>query len=168
MKQLILVVLAALAFGLAPDAHAQTTTFTYQGRLNQGSNGARGTFDMQFSLFNVSSGGAALAGPLSATLAVTDGLFSVPLDFGSVPFSNGQNLWLQISVRTNGVGVYTNLSPRQALTSTPYAIHSREATLAISASTATSAATVTANGVNTTALQDNSITAAKIAGGQVV
>jgi hypothetical protein len=168
MKQLHLVVLTALSLLLAPGVHAQTTAFTYQGRINQGTNAARGTFDMQFSLFNVSSGGAALAGPLSATLAVTDGLFSVPLDFGSVPFSNGQNLWLQISVRTNGVGVYTNLSPRQALTSTPYAIHSREATLAISASTATSAATVTANGVNTTALQDNSITAAKIAGGQVV
>src|SRR3954451_2491521 len=112
MKQLHLVVLTALSLLLAPGVHAQTTAFTYQGRINQGTNAARGTFDMQFSLFNVSSGGAALAGPISATLAVTDGLFSVPLDFGTAPFSNGQNLWLQISVRTNGVGVYTNLSPR--------------------------------------------------------
>src|ERR1043165_8293750 len=82
MKQLILVVLIAAAFGLAPGAHGQTTAFTYQGRLNQGTNGARGTFDMQFSLFNVASGGAALTGPISATLAVTNGLFNVPLDFG--------------------------------------------------------------------------------------
>src|SRR5678816_3481874 len=114
MKQLILVVLTAVAIGFAERADAQTTTFTYQGRLNQGTNGARGTFDFQFSLFNVSSGGASIAGPLSATLVLADGVFSVPLDFGSAPFSNGQNLWLQIAVRTNGVGIYTNLSPRQA------------------------------------------------------
>jgi len=51
---------------------------------------------------------------------VSNGLFTVTLDFGAnFP---GANRWLEIGVRTNGGGAYTTLSPRQALTATPYAI----------------------------------------------
>ena len=40
---------------------AQGTAFTYQGRLNDGADLAGGSFDLKFSLFNVSSGGSAMA-----------------------------------------------------------------------------------------------------------
>lgn len=162
MKTLIKL-LCSLLPGLvvSPGLFAQTTAFTYQGRLNQSGSPATGLYDMQFSLFNVASGGAAVAGPLSSTLGVTGGLFTASLDFTGTPFT-GQNLWLQIAVRTNGVGSYSNLAPRQPITSTPYAIRS------INAGMAATANSVVANGANTAAIQDNAITGAKIANGQVV
>jgi hypothetical protein len=48
-------------------------------------------------------------------------LFTVTLDFGAAAFP-GFDRWLEISVRTNGSGSFATLSPRQALTPTPYAI----------------------------------------------
>jgi hypothetical protein len=64
-----------------------------------------------------------VAGPLTNSLtAVSNGLFTVSLDFGAGVFA-GADRWLEIGVRTNGGGAFTMLTPRQALTPTPYAIH---------------------------------------------
>ena len=52
---------------------------------------------------------------------VTNGLFTVTLDFGTAAFQ-GDARWLQIAVRPTGGGSYTTLAPRQALTATPYAM----------------------------------------------
>jgi len=41
---------------LPSTALAQGTAFTYQGRLNSGTNAANGIYDLTFALFNVSSG----------------------------------------------------------------------------------------------------------------
>src|SRR5690348_10476656 len=38
-------------------ATAQSTAFTYQGRLNDGTNPANGTYDLQFGIFDSLSGG---------------------------------------------------------------------------------------------------------------
>jgi hypothetical protein len=106
----------------APTAiRAQGTAFTYQGQLQSGASPATGLYDMTFALFNANSGGAQV-GPTITDLAVpvTNGLFMVILDFGSV--YNGTTYWLQIGVRTNGALLYNPLSPRQQLTPTPYAI----------------------------------------------
>ena len=55
---------------------------------------------------------------------MADGLFTVALDFGSGAFT-GAARWLEIAVRCPaGSGTYTTLSPRQALTSSPYAVFS--------------------------------------------
>jgi len=51
---------------------------------------------------------------------VTNGLFVVTLDFGGV-FS-GDARWLAISVKTNLAASYTDLTPRQQLTPSPYAV----------------------------------------------
>ena len=67
--------------------------------------------------------GDADAGPnhrQNAPVPVNNGLFTVLLDFGAnFP---GADRWLEIAVRTNGVGGYTLQLPLQALTPTPYAI----------------------------------------------
>ena len=55
----------------------------------------------------------------SAT-AVTNGLFTVALDFDPGVFS-GPARWLDIAVRTKGNGTFTTLNLRQALTPSPYA-----------------------------------------------
>lgn len=125
-----------LAVGLAINvfqlpAIAQGTAFTYQGRLNVGTNPATGLFDMRFHIYSAESGGTLVAGPITnAPVAVTNGLFAVGLDFGAGVFTGASN-WLQIGVRTNGSTVaYASLLPRQQLTPTPYAIYAESANAA--------------------------------------
>jgi hypothetical protein len=106
-----------------PSAFAQGTAFTYQGRLLDTSSPANGNYDMRFYLRDALSGG----NPVGATntlapVAVSNGLFTVVLDYGSGIFT-GPARWLEIGVRTNGsVSAYFTLSPREALTAVPYAI----------------------------------------------
>lgn len=56
-----------------------------------------------------------------SAVAVSNGLFTVLLNFGSDVFT-GQERWLDIAVRPAGVGAFTPLTPRQPLTPTPYAL----------------------------------------------
>jgi trimeric autotransporter adhesin len=103
------------------SARAQGTAFTYQGRLNDGSNPAGGTYDLRFSLYDSLGGGSQVGGVLTnAATSVSNGLFTVVLDFGNQ--FPGASRWLEIGVRTNSGGAFVTLSPRQQLTPTPYAI----------------------------------------------
>jgi hypothetical protein len=126
------VVLLASA-SLQLSAWAQGTTFTYQGRLNDGANPANGTYDLTFTLFSVSSGsgaGALVGGPLTnSPVNVSNGLFTVTLDFGANAFT-GPARWLEIGVRTNGGGGFNPLTPRQPATPAPYAIYAASASAA--------------------------------------
>jgi hypothetical protein len=98
------------------------TAFNYQGRLTDGTNPANGSYDLSFSPVDSPSGGTQLGTPqTNSGVLVSNGFFSVLLDFGPSPF-DGSAIWLDISVRTNGSGPYTTLSPRQPLTPTPYAL----------------------------------------------
>ncbi len=56
---------------------------------------------------------------------VTEGLFTVQLDFIDEPFASGTALYLEIRVRPgDSEGPYTTLTPRQLLTPTPFALYS--------------------------------------------
>ncbi len=103
---------------------AQGTAFTYQGRLNDGANPAGGIYDLQFTIYD-SAGAGVQQGPTltNSPTGVTNGLFTVALDFGAGVFTGGDR-WLEIGVRTNGGGAFIALSPRQKITPTPYAIMS--------------------------------------------
>lgn len=106
---------------------AQGTAFTYQGQLKDGPGPANGSYDLTFSLFGVSSGGSAVGGPvIHLATPVTDGLFTVSLDFGTGKFT-GLARWLEIGARTNGSGSFATLTPRQPLTPTPYATYAASA-----------------------------------------
>jgi hypothetical protein len=96
--------------------------FTYQGRLSDGGQPANGQYDLQFRL---------TTGPIEANyvglqvnqayVPVTNGLFTVVLDFGDGVF-DGSPRWLEIGVKPNGsTDPYTVLLPRQAITPNPYA-----------------------------------------------
>jgi len=103
------------------------TAFTYQGQLKKAGNPVNGTCDFQFGLWDASTGGTQIGSTQTKTvISVTNGLFTIPdLDFGSGAFQ-GDARWLEIAVRCPaGSGSYTTLSPRQALTATPYALYSK-------------------------------------------
>jgi uncharacterized protein YjbI with pentapeptide repeats len=120
------IILLLLAIQI-PTVFAQGTAFSYQGRLNDGAAPANGHYDIAFTLFNVNSNGVAIAGPVTnSATGVTNGLFTVAIDFGSGVF-NGNSYWLEIAVRTNGGSGFTTLTPRQPVTPTPYAIFANTA-----------------------------------------
>lgn len=125
---IVLAAVAIVTFGLRfTPVLAQGTAFTYQGRLQNSTNLVTGSFDLVFSLYNVGSGGSNVAGPVTNTaVGVTNGLFTTSVDFGAGAFAGG-NEWLGISVRTNGSGAFSVLTPRQPLTPTPNAIYAETA-----------------------------------------
>ncbi len=121
--------ICALAL-VAPIASGQTpTSFTYQGRLSDGGTPATAQYDLQFALFNSLLGGPQTGGTLTlVNVTVTNGGFSVQLDFGAPPFTSTQARFLEIGVRPGGTfGAFTLLAPRQPVTSTPYAVQSLNA-----------------------------------------
>ncbi len=99
------------------------TTITYQGRLRL--NGGRyvsDRCDFQFELYDAATGGSRVGGPLAVSdVPVTDGYFTVELDFGSV--FDGSDRYLAIAVRCpTGSGGYDGLLGRVQLDSHPYAL----------------------------------------------
>ncbi len=114
----------AIMLSIPTTADAQSTPFTYQGLLKDGGSPANGDFDMVFTLWNdpVLSAPANQVGPTLSfdgaggnppPVTITNGLFTVLLDFGAA--YNGDKRWLEIGVSG------TTLSPRQELTAAPYA-----------------------------------------------
>jgi hypothetical protein len=121
MKITILILLTASLLFLAVASSAQTT-FTYQGRLDSNGQPYNGTVGMDFRLYADESDGFPLATQLGNSVQVDQGLFQVELDFGAQDYSS--ELWLEITV--NGQA----LSPRQAISATPFAIHAAQAQVA--------------------------------------
>lgn len=98
------------------------SNFTYQGQLTDNGSPASGHYDLQFALFTAASGGTAVDTISLANQLVSGGLLNASLDFTNAPY-DGQALWVEVSVRTTGGSSYTTLSPRQAITATPYALY---------------------------------------------
>ena len=102
------------------------TAFTYQGRLTDAGSPANGAYDFEFRLYDAASGGSQVGSTVPlADVIVSNGLFTVQLDFGAAAFT-GDARWLEIQVRAGASsGSYTALSPLQALTAAPYALSLR-------------------------------------------
>jgi hypothetical protein len=185
IKSIVLVASAIFSvFSLGPLAFGQGTAFTYQGRLGNGGSAANGTYDLTFALFNAASGPTQQGSTITSNaIPVSNGLFTVTLDFGNQ--FPGANRWLEIGIRTNGGGSFTTLVPRQLLTSTPYSItaSSLSGTLAASQLSGTISPANIANGtisgamlvsgavgsnqlavgaVTTSALADGAVTSSKM------
>lgn len=114
-----------LGFGGGAAAHAAGVTngFTYQGQLVDTGIVANGQYDLDFRLYDASSGGNQVGADVFANdIPVNNGLFTTQLDFGNV--FNGTALWLEISVRPGASGgAYTTMTPRQSLTAAPFALY---------------------------------------------
>lgn len=109
-------------------AFGQSSTLTYQGKLESAGDPANGLHDFQFLLFAAASGGTQLVPTVCVdSVNVVDGLFTVPIDFGAAVF-DGSPRFMHIFVRSDttagncATGTYSSLSPRQPITATPYAL----------------------------------------------
>src|SRR5215813_11396077 len=117
---------------LSHRASAQTTAFTYQGKVTDSGSTANGNYDFQFKLFDMLTGGTQQGTTQTVTsIAVAAGIFTVQLDFGACPTCfDGAARFLEIAVKPTTGGSFTMLAPRQPVNSTPYAIKSQNATAA--------------------------------------
>jgi hypothetical protein len=117
---LLLSVTGALAQEVGPQSPqaAIGTAFTYQGQLKNASGPVTGSCDFQVSLWDSLANDTGQIGTMQdkSNVVVSNGLFTVQLDFGANAF-NGEARWLEIAVRCPaGSGTYATLSPRQPLT----------------------------------------------------
>jgi hypothetical protein len=116
-----------LSHGFSPEIFAQGTAFTYQGRLNVNGASANGVYDLRFSVWSAVSGPSQVGTTqTNLAVAVSNGLFTVVLDFGAGVFT-GPARWLEIGVRSNGISSFNTLTPRQAITPAPYAMFAANA-----------------------------------------
>lgn len=128
MKRNCILLVAVWLTLIASDVRGQTplgSEFIFQGQLLASGQAATSTADFQFALFDAETGGAQIASTIATSnVALSNGAFTVSLDFGSVAFQ-GDARWLEISVRSPaGAGGFTTLTPRQAMSATPNATYS--------------------------------------------
>lgn len=146
----------ALLIISAIQAAAQTTAFNYQGKLNDAGNPANGSYQLQFKLFDAAAGGEQFGATISdVAVTAAQGVFNTRLDFGAAAFDGGDR-FLEIAVKKNAGDSYTVLSPRQQINSSPYAIQSKNATTADTATDTTKLGGIAANQYVTTMNAGNS------------
>lgn len=105
----------------AAELHAQTSAFTYQGRLTEDGPPANERYDLSFELFHDPCAGSSHGAVTHMAMAVSNGLFTVQLDFGTGVF-DGSPRWIEISMRhPAGSGNYATLVPQQEIMPTPVA-----------------------------------------------
>jgi len=97
------------------------TAFTYQGQLEAGGEPVNDGCDVAFRLYDDPNVGIQVGSAITRTVPISDGLFTVGLDFGGDVFI-GDARWLEIRVKCSGDSDFTTLTPRQALTPAPYAL----------------------------------------------
>jgi hypothetical protein len=120
--------------GQAPARNGQGQgcgTITYQGKLSDGNAAANGQYDLRFTAFDALTGGTAQSGSIVVeNTQITNGVFTVQVNFGSSLTNNLNAGFLEISVRAGtamGSDPFTVLTPRQPITSVPFAVNAQKA-----------------------------------------
>ena len=141
--------LGACALGLQLHAAPMESAFTYQGRLSSSGGQAQdGLYDFRFRLYDAETLGS-IVGVTGDVIAVpvTNGLFTVRINFLASPFTTGEACWLELQVKTNGPLPLVTLAPRQRISPTPQAIYAGTAS-AVSWSGVTGLPTGLADGID--------------------
>src|SRR5262245_38274058 len=98
-SRLLISCLLATCCAVPGTAAAQGTSFTYQGRLSDNGIAPNSDYDLRFAVYDALSGGNQAGAALTnRPVTVSNGLFTVSLDFGVGVFS-GPSRWLEIGVR---------------------------------------------------------------------
>ncbi|MCC6952180.1 MAG: hypothetical protein IT433_12150 [Phycisphaerales bacterium] len=101
---------------LVLPARAQSTAFTYQGKLAQSGVAANGLFHFRYTFYSVREGGTATSPTACADdVAVSDGLVTVIV---ALTPPAGSNTYVEIQTRPGGEGAF-HLAGLVALTHTP-------------------------------------------------
>ncbi|MDX1971637.1 MAG: hypothetical protein SFY68_03800 [Candidatus Sumerlaeia bacterium] len=129
MNKLFFTTCFALLCGVAPFAElsAQTlpNSFTYQGTLVNDGVPANGNYNFEFLLYTAATGGTQIGATQSAVnVPVSNGFFTLALDFGSDPFK-GDRRFLEIRSAPTGTPL-SLLAPRLELRAQPYALYAKE------------------------------------------
>src|SRR5262245_32603923 len=82
--------LSVLFVSSAISIRAQTTDFTYQGRLASGGTPANGQYDLEFSLYKEPDAGSPLETLTRPDVTLIGGLFTVQLGFSGGLFDGGE------------------------------------------------------------------------------
>jgi len=124
-RTILLAAISAIACS-QPGAFAEpaSTAFTFQGQLKLNGVPADGSYDFVFRLYSAEALPAQVGSDFPINdWPVSNGLFTVQLDFGSGMFT-GDARWLEVAVRSGDSNdAYTALSPRQPVTAAPYATY---------------------------------------------
>lgn len=157
-------ILFLVAMALAVNTFAQSSSFNYQGRLSDAGQGANGTYQFTFRLYDGAASGSQVGSTLiDVPVTVTNGIFSVDLDFGAAAFAGGDR-FLDVSVRKAAGDPLVALTPRQKVGSAPYATRASVANSADSFS-GSLAGDVTGSQAGTVVNSVGGQSAANIAGG---
>lgn len=118
-RALSLSALLLAAYGLRPAALSAEVPvkFTYQGNLRQAGFLVNGQRSMVFRIYGSSSSATELWTSPAYNVSLSTGVFRVTLEPALSDWQSG-NLWLELEVAGN------RMSPREELTSSPYAINS--------------------------------------------
>ncbi len=109
---------------------AQTTAFTYQGRLTDSSSPGSGNYLFEFRLFATPTDDTPIEVLTNVLVPVANNIFTAQLNFSNPNAFDGNPRFLEIAVKRNIAESYTTLSPRQPITAAPYAIRALNATTA--------------------------------------
>ncbi len=132
-------VVVAGCVGVAPalgQAGGSTSTFSYQGVLEENGEAAVGDYVVAFRVFDAATGGTQLCfQSRSLTLAADDqGRFSFDdlscFISASTAFDGSRELWLEVSISEVGVPGSTTLTPRRIINASPFAVFAEDARFA--------------------------------------
>lgn len=125
-----------------------SSSFNFQGRLNDGGAPANGHYDLQFRLYDSVTGGTRV-GPIvdRPNTVLINGVFSTVLFFGDTAFRTVQERFLEIRVRPAGnQNEHVILGARQQLLTVPFAVKANIAEYADNAGIATNSQNAAALG----------------------
>lgn len=99
------------------------TAFTFQGRLLTTNGPAQGPHDFDFALWDRADGGNLLGAVTREEWPVSNGLFTVDLDFGGAALSEGAERFIEVTVKlTAATNSAVTLAPRTRLAPAPFAV----------------------------------------------
>ena len=124
-------ILVLVGFVTCASGQGPTKAFTYQGSLREAGVPAEGLYDLRVTVHDAAMGGTQLLFRVFDDVAVSDGVFTLEIpDRAGVldpGVFTGESRWIEIGVRPGASGSldpFDVVSERQAISPTPYAIHS--------------------------------------------
>lgn len=128
------IVVSMIVSVFSVGAYAQPTTITHHGRLSGVYSILSGPAQLRFRLYGSPTGGEQIGPTVTVNnVDVLAGTFSAQLNFGATAFP-GANRFVEIDVRRLIGSGYDTLTPRQPISSTPYAVRALSAASADSIS----------------------------------